>query len=181
MPARTFCREIINTEILLSRINFFHTSEKAILKNYKFLYNKKSIDGTTKANLKKDSQFETHGVCYEIDTEDLNILKNFEKGYDVVNVEIITHKNVTAYAKTFISNSTIEGILPSEDSDVLHLVISDDSEAESVEVSPNITAELNSNRELIGIEIFEASTFIRDSIFESVQARVLHLAGARVG
>ena len=68
-----------------------------------------------------------------------------------------------------------------EDSDVLHLVISDDSEAGSVEVSPNITAELNSNRELIGIEILEASTFIRDSILESVQARVLHLAGARVG
>jgi uncharacterized protein YuzE len=68
-----------------------------------------------------------------------------------------------------------------EDSDVLHLVISDDSEAGSAEVSPNITAELNSNRELIGIEILEASTFIRDSILESVQARVLHLACARVG
>lgn len=68
-----------------------------------------------------------------------------------------------------------------EDSDVLHLVISNDAEAGSVEVSPNITAELNSNGELIGIEILEASTFIRDSILESVQARVLHLAGARVG
>ncbi|WP_045220668.1 DUF2283 domain-containing protein [Desulfonatronum thioautotrophicum] len=68
-----------------------------------------------------------------------------------------------------------------EDSDVLHLVISEDAEAVSVEVSPNITAELNSKGELIGIEILEASTFIRDSILESVQARVLHLAGASAG
>jgi uncharacterized protein YuzE len=59
------------------------------------------------------------------------------------------------------------------------LAISDEPEAGSVEVSPNITAELNAKGELIGIEILGASTFIRDSVLESVQARVLDLAQAK--
>ena len=66
-----------------------------------------------------------------------------------------------------------------ENDDVLHLAISDEPEAGSVEVSPNITAELNAKGELIGIEILSASTFIRDSVLESVQAKVLYLAGAK--
>jgi len=57
--------------------------------------------------------------------------------------------------------------------DVLHLAISDEPEAGSVEISPNITAELNREGEVIGIEILHASTFIRDSILESVQGRLL--------
>jgi len=66
-----------------------------------------------------------------------------------------------------------------EKDDILHLAISDEAEAGSVEVSPNITAELNDKGELIGIEILGASTFIRDSILESVQAKVLDLAEAK--
>jgi uncharacterized protein YuzE len=66
-----------------------------------------------------------------------------------------------------------------EKDDVLHLAISDEAEAGSVEVSPNITAELNAKGELIGIEILGASQFIRDSVLESVQARLLDLVEAR--
>ena len=66
-----------------------------------------------------------------------------------------------------------------EKDDVLHLTISDEPEAGSVEVSPNITAELNTKGELIGIEILNASTFIRDSVLESVQAKVLDLSEAK--
>ena len=66
-----------------------------------------------------------------------------------------------------------------EKDDILHLVISDEPEAGSVEISPNITAELNAKGELIGIEILSASTFIRDSVLESVQAKVLDLAEAK--
>ncbi|MFV9692171.1 MAG: DUF2283 domain-containing protein, partial [Desulfobacteria bacterium] len=47
------------------------------------------------------------------------------------------------------------------------------------EVSPNITAELNAKGELIGIEILGASTFIRDFVLNSVQAKVLDLAEAK--
>ena len=59
--------------------------------------------------------------------------------------------------------------------DVLHLIISDEDEYNSIELSPNITDELNDKGELIGIEILEASTFIRDSLLESAQAKVLNL------
>ena len=60
-----------------------------------------------------------------------------------------------------------------EKDDVLHLAISDEPEKGSVELSPNITVELNDKGELIGIEILNASAFIRDSILESAQAKVL--------
>jgi len=62
--------------------------------------------------------------------------------------------------------------------DVLHLVMGEEKEASSLELSPNITAELNERGELIGIEILSASAFIRDSILEGVQAKVLQLASA---
>jgi uncharacterized protein YuzE len=66
-----------------------------------------------------------------------------------------------------------------EKDDVLHLAISDEPEAGSVELSPNITAELNEKGELIGIEILDASTYVRDSIMESVQAKMLTLSQAQ--
>lgn len=62
--------------------------------------------------------------------------------------------------------------------DVLHLVISEEDEANSIEVSPNITAELNEKGELIGIEILNASQFVRDTVMEGVQAKVLKLIPA---
>lgn len=63
-----------------------------------------------------------------------------------------------------------------EQDDVLHLVVSDEPEAGSVELSPNITAELNAEGAVIGIEILGASTFIRDSILETVQGKLLELS-----
>ncbi|MBM4257431.1 MAG: DUF2283 domain-containing protein [Deltaproteobacteria bacterium] len=66
-----------------------------------------------------------------------------------------------------------------EQEDILHLAISDEAEANSIEVSPNITAELNEKGELIGIEILNASAFVRDAIMEGVQAKVLNLVSVR--
>jgi len=60
--------------------------------------------------------------------------------------------------------------------DILHLSISDEPEVGSVEISPNVTAELNDEGDLIGIEIIGASSFIRDSILESTQAKLLQLS-----
>ncbi len=63
-----------------------------------------------------------------------------------------------------------------EKEDVLHLVISDEPEFGSVELSPNVTAELNEAGELIGVEILSASTFIRDAILESAQGKLLGIS-----
>ncbi len=62
-----------------------------------------------------------------------------------------------------------------EEEDILHIAISDEPEAGSVELAPNITVELNAEGELIGIEILAASLFIRDSIVESIQGRELNI------
>ena len=64
-----------------------------------------------------------------------------------------------------------------EKEDIFHLTLSNEREVGSVEISPNITVELNEAGELIGIEIINASAFIRDSILESVQARLLTVSG----
>ena len=62
-----------------------------------------------------------------------------------------------------------------EQQDVLHLVITDEPESRSVELSPNITVELNDRNEMIGVEILNASDFLRDSVLDSVQAKTLQL------
>jgi uncharacterized protein YuzE len=45
---------------------------------------------------------------------------------------------------------------------------SEEPEAQSVELSPNITVELNNKGGLIKIEIIKASKFLRDTTVESV-------------
>jgi uncharacterized protein YuzE len=67
-----------------------------------------------------------------------------------------------------------------KEEDILHLLISEEPESASVEISPNITAELNADGELIGVEIINASAYIRDSILESVQGKLLNLVRTEV-
>ena len=62
-----------------------------------------------------------------------------------------------------------------QEEDIIHILVSKGNEAGSVELNPNITAELNEHGELIGIEILNASTFIRDSILETAQAKLLRV------
>lgn len=59
--------------------------------------------------------------------------------------------------------------------DIVHLIITHQEEVDSVELSPNITAELNADGELIGVEILKASLFLRDFILESTQAKLMQL------
>ena len=53
-----------------------------------------------------------------------------------------------------------------EQEDILHLAISEEDEAGSLELSANITAELNERRQLIGIEILNACTFVQETFVE---------------
>ena len=59
--------------------------------------------------------------------------------------------------------------------DIIHLAITNEEEMESIELSPNITAELNADGDLIGVEILKASIFLRDFILESTQAKLMQL------
>jgi uncharacterized protein YuzE len=67
-----------------------------------------------------------------------------------------------------------------KEEDVLHLLISEEPESASIEISPNITAELNADGELIGVEILNASNYVRDFILESVQGKLLNLVPSKV-
>ena len=62
--------------------------------------------------------------------------------------------------------------------DILHVVFAEGEEADSVELSPTITAELNAHGEVIGIEILQASTFVRDTLLALAQGRQLKLSTA---
>jgi len=79
-----------------------------------------------------------------------------------------------------MSNENMLRMVYFEQEDVLHLALSAEPEAGSIELSPNITVELNDKGELIGIEILNARAFLRDTILESVQAKMLQLPEARV-
>ncbi len=62
------------------------------------------------------------------------------------------------------------------ESDIVHLAVSDEKkETDSIELSPNIIAEPNNKGELIGIEILNASTYLRNSVLETAQARLLKI------
>ena len=62
-----------------------------------------------------------------------------------------------------------------EKEDILYFKISEDEEVNSVEIKPNITVELNKDGEIIGIEILNASDYLRDSLFDTLQAKMLNL------
>ena len=62
--------------------------------------------------------------------------------------------------------------------DVLHLLLADGEEDNSVELSPAVTAELNAQGEVIGIENLQASVFVREAIQKLVHAQRLKLSPA---
>lgn len=65
-----------------------------------------------------------------------------------------------------------------EQEDILHFAISEEDEASSLELSPDVTAELNERGELIGIEILNASTFVLETFVEGAQEKLLQLLPA---
>ena len=60
-----------------------------------------------------------------------------------------------------------------EKEDTIHIRIKEGAEANSVEIPPNITVELNDENEIIGIEILNATTYLRDNLLHTVQAKLL--------
>lgn len=62
--------------------------------------------------------------------------------------------------------------------DTLHLVLAEGDEANSLALSPTITAELNAEGEVIGIEVLQASAFLRETLGALAQAHQLPLGTA---
>lgn len=101
-------------ERLLKHGNCYLGKERCQLKEYKFVYNKKSIDGTAKANLVKFEGGVVEGVAICVEKTALGeFLKEFETGYDVVEVDLWIGES-SFKAVTCISHDFIE-VGPSED------------------------------------------------------------------
>ena len=66
-----------------------------------------------------------------------------------------------------------------EKEDIIHLSITEESESGSIEINSYITAELNEKGETIGIEILHASEYRRDTIFESVQGKIIQMVSTK--
>jgi uncharacterized protein YuzE len=60
-----------------------------------------------------------------------------------------------------------------EAEDVLHLAIAEGFEVDTVEISADVTAELNGEGEVIGVEILNASRFIYEAVLGAAQGRSL--------
>jgi len=107
---------------LTKRLNalnsFYLAKERVFLEDYEFIYNKKSKDGSAKANLlsKKGSQTEGIAICLLEDTL-VEFGEKFEIGYDLKGVAISYFDDQstkrTFQAKTFISND-LTGSRPTE-------------------------------------------------------------------
>lgn len=80
------------------------TAVRCELPGYRFLYNKESIDGSSKANIKKEEGSVVHGVCFLIDQESFEKLKDVEKGYTTLKITANDSDMNVVQAETFISD-----------------------------------------------------------------------------
>jgi hypothetical protein len=94
----------MKTDRLLSRIGCIHSTRVARLDGYRFQYNKKSDDGSAKANVSRPGDA-VWGVCYEIDLCDFERLQQYEKGYEPTEVWTYDGNKKSIVAKTFVSKS----------------------------------------------------------------------------
>ena len=82
-----------------------YKSYKGFIKNYKLEFNKKSTDGSSKANITKATGEIVWGVCFKLDTDGFENLRNHEKGYDELLVTVYDENcEILFRAKTFISS-----------------------------------------------------------------------------
>jgi uncharacterized protein YuzE len=58
--------------------------------------------------------------------------------------------------------------------DVLYVMLQAGEEAKAVEIEPGVTAELNKAGEIIGIEILDASVYLRKLIQDRLEPRLRH-------
>jgi gamma-glutamylcyclotransferase (GGCT)/AIG2-like uncharacterized protein YtfP len=95
----------------------YHTASLAMLCGYKFIYNKKStVDEFARSNLEEDKDSKVCGVCYEIDSDDLDRLDKYEGGYcrEIKDIKLID-SGEKIKAAVYISSCIDNSLLPSDD------------------------------------------------------------------
>lgn len=112
------------------RINMVETVSIGFLLDYKLLLNKKSVDGTGKANIVYSRNNVVWGVVYKLYEYYMDKLDQIEEGYERKSFEVITEEGKieanayisykltdaypTKYYKEFVLEGAVEHKLPDE-------------------------------------------------------------------
>lgn len=102
------------SEHLRSRITFLNVVGRASLKGKRMVFNKRSKDGSGKANLVESPGSVTWGVLYEINAQDLETLDRIEGGYERVAVRVRKLNGSEVEAVTYISEDLTNDSRPYE-------------------------------------------------------------------
>ena len=78
----------MNTDRIKGRISSAECIGIGKLNDYKLVCNKKSTDGSAKANVEEKEDAEVWGVIFEINKNDLVFLDRIERGYKRIEVKI---------------------------------------------------------------------------------------------
>jgi len=95
-----------------SRVSCVIDKGQAYLQNKRLVFNKRSIDGSGKANLMDSPGDVTWGVLYEISDESLVLLDKIEGGYKRIEVQVYLDGDVTETAITYVSEKLTDDPVP---------------------------------------------------------------------
>ena len=95
---------------LRGRVQSARFSDRGFLRGKRVLFNKRSTDGSGKANLVDSPDAITWGVIYEIDDDDMPTLDRIEGGYDRYLVQICVPNGDPVEAVAYISNNLTDDV-----------------------------------------------------------------------
>ena len=95
----------MSSKRLRSRVTSAELIDPAFLKDVRMLTNKRSKDGSGKANLVESPGDVTWGVLYEIDVQDLDTLDKVESEYDRVTLKVWKPDGNVVKAVMYISTN----------------------------------------------------------------------------
>jgi len=102
----------MSTERMSSRASSAKTVGRARIPDKRLVYNKRSKDGSGRANLVDSPGDEVWGVLYEVETDQLVALDRTEGGYERQEVSVITEQGQTIQAVVYISDQLTDTPIP---------------------------------------------------------------------
>jgi gamma-glutamylcyclotransferase (GGCT)/AIG2-like uncharacterized protein YtfP len=102
----------MKTERMIDRISSARVIGRAFLSNKRLVFNKKSKDGSGKANIEDSRGDVVWGVLYEIDSSQLSQLDRIEGGYNRVSVNVIMDNDEDVIAEVYVSNRYTDNPIP---------------------------------------------------------------------
>ncbi len=66
----------------------FTAASPAVLRDHRLVFDKRGFDGSARANVVPSKGSRVHGVLYELADGALEVLRGFESGYDLVEVQV---------------------------------------------------------------------------------------------